>query len=76
MCNCRAAVDQNLASRNARVAVGMFFGNSRIDLAPPMVVLEKIDGNRRGKLPNLVASYCPFCGKKYEGLSDGAGREG
>lgn len=71
MCNCRAAVNKNLVNENAKIAVGLFFGNSRIDLAPPMIVLERIDSSRRGKLPNLIASYCPFCGEKYAEVPHG-----
>ncbi len=65
MCDCRKFMDAKLAALNARIAVGFTFDDARMDVAPPMIVLEKVDEKRRGKLPNVLASCCPFCGEKY-----------
>lgn len=72
MCKCRTRIDADLAKHNARIAFGFTFeplgpppARARMDVSPPMIVLEKQDSGRRGKLPTVLASYCPFCGKKY-----------
>jgi len=69
MCGCRSRVNKDLAEMNARIADGFLFTHTgplaRMDLAPPTIVLEKIDARKRGKLPNLLAAFCPFCGEKY-----------
>lgn len=70
MCDCREAVDRRLAFVNARIASGFVAnfddGPTRgMELAPPMIVLEKIDNKKRSSLPTLLASCCPFCGERY-----------
>jgi hypothetical protein len=65
MCDCRKAVNERLAFSNAKIAEGLLFGEGRLDLASPQIVLEKIDKDKRGKLPNLIATCCPFCGERY-----------
>lgn len=64
MCDCRTHVDADLAGRNARLAFGFTFSSRKMDISPPLIELEKI--NPRGKKPPiLMASYCPFCGKRF-----------
>lgn len=71
MCDCREAVNKRLAVSNARIATGFTYKISddgpiaTMDLAPPMIVLEKMDDKKRGKPPTLLASCCPFCGERY-----------
>jgi hypothetical protein len=70
MCGCRGKVDEKLAYKNAKIASGFTAsfedGPTRgMRLAPPMILLEKADKNKRGSLPALLASYCPFCGEEY-----------
>lgn len=69
MCTCREAINERLAVSNARIATGFCFSPvenqiRRMELAPPMIVLEKIDSKKRGKPPTLLATWCPFCGDK------------
>lgn len=71
MCVCRAKIDEKLAEKNARVASGFTAsfddGPTRVmRLAPPMILLEKVDKNKRGKLPVMLSSYCPFCGEEIK----------
>jgi hypothetical protein len=66
MCDCRKAVDERLSVSNARIAFGFTISGGRRDLSPPMIVLEKLDDKKRGKLPSLLATFCPFCGERYE----------
>lgn len=65
MCDCRDAVNERLAFSNAKIGMGLLFGEGRLEAAPPMIVLEKIDDRKRGKLPHLVATCCPFCGERF-----------
>lgn len=65
MCECRTAIDTELAASNAKIGIALLIGDGSLDLAPPLIVLEKVDEKKRGRLPNLVATYCPFCGVKY-----------
>lgn len=74
MCDCRKAVNKRLAFSNAKIAEGLTFSvggpKTEIALAPPMIVLERIDSSKRAKLPNLLATCCPFCGERYEPVED------
>jgi hypothetical protein len=68
MCQCRERIDKRLAERNARIASGFTIDLTKpaasMSFAPPLIHLEKVDRKKRGTLPMLVASYCPFCGEK------------
>lgn len=65
MCDCRTRIDADLKDRNARLAFGFTFSDGKMELAPPMIMLEKL--NPRGKKPpTLLATFCPFCGTKFE----------
>lgn len=66
MCDCRKAVDERLAFSNARIAFGFTFSDANMDISPPMIVLEKLDDKKRGRVPTLLATCCPFCGERYE----------
>ena len=70
MCKCRSMIDEKLAAHNAKIAVGFCAGDDdgptrSFGLSPPMIELEKADKKKRGALPILVATFCPFCGDKY-----------
>jgi hypothetical protein len=66
MCECRSRVNSELAGHNAQLAYGFGFTKSGFGLVPPMIALEKTDPKKRGKLPTLLATHCPFCGERYE----------
>lgn len=59
-CRCIADTDVFLAKHNAAIETNMF--------GTPMTLvrLYKIDEKKRGRIPLLQASFCPFCGVKYE----------
>lgn len=70
MCQCRERIDEKLADQNAKIAVGFTAGFNdgptlKMGLAASMIELEKADKKKRGALPILMATYCPFCGVKY-----------
>ncbi len=59
-CTCIERVDNDLRSHNAAIETNIF--------GTPMALvrLYKIDEKKRGKIPLLQASFCPFCGARYQ----------
>lgn len=74
MCDCRAAVNERLAITNSKIAEGLVFSLSDavMDVSPPMIMVDKINRNIKGKLPVLLATCCPFCGERYAPAGDPA----
>lgn len=68
-CNCIEQVNKQLEDSNAKVAqyLQVNFKTGEATMSNPMVAVEKkIHSSRtRTKLPSLICSFCPFCGKKY-----------
>lgn len=59
MCDCITEVNTKLAEHNTCVSMPL------IGRQQPFVMTEKVDEKKRGKVPLLFASCCPFCGEKY-----------
>ena len=59
MCDCIEIVDGRLAEHNATLLLPLF-GKQRV-----FIPLTKKEGTKRGKLPFLQATFCPFCGEEY-----------
>jgi hypothetical protein len=59
MCDCVDRLNGKLAEKNAAIVTNLF-GPART-----CVTLYKVDEKKRGRLPVLVASHCPFCGVEY-----------
>lgn len=57
-CSCRALVDEELKRTNSRVAVNYFNPISII------IATELIEKKPRRRPTILLATYCPFCGKR------------
>jgi hypothetical protein len=57
---CFVQADKFLADKNARLATNLL-NDSNV-----FVEVEKLDEKIRGRLPVMIATYCPFCGKKLE----------
>lgn len=68
MCNCIERVDEMLKEKNACLVATISLGNypSRVGL-----MIEKYDPKKRGRLPSMVATFCPFCGAKYQAVEQG-----
>ncbi len=67
-CTCAFTVEKNLAAiyPNAAIVKPILMLDGRAhDEYPVEVALYRRDGTRRGKLPALFATYCPFCGVAY-----------
>lgn len=67
MCNCADEINEDLKPRNARLAFGFSLnrGTGALNVAPALIETEKI-APRGKKPPTVMATFCPFCGVKYE----------
>ncbi|MNI17824.1 hypothetical protein D3C73_712120 [compost metagenome] len=65
-CDCIDKVNALLAEQNAEIVatLGLFGARRR-----PAIETAKVESRKRGKSPRLIASFCPFCGEKYEAAS-------
>lgn len=61
-CKCIEKVDKALKEQNTRLVVAIF-----LDGSPERAIIEveKIDSKNRTRPKRMIASFCPFCGKKY-----------
>lgn len=64
-CDCINTVDGMLAERNTRIMLPIIL---RGDQTPrPMIVTEQIEtGRGKKKAAGMFATFCPFCGVRYE----------
>lgn len=67
-CLCLEQVNKKLKDSNCKVAQGLQvnFKTGAASMSPPFIVTEKIDRKIRKRMPSVICSFCPFCGKKYE----------
>lgn len=65
MCNCDKKLDEKLAPLNGRLVRGFVMAPGKLELSPVFITVEKLIP-RGKKPPRVVASYCPFCGAKFE----------
>lgn len=63
MCDCIDRVNAKLAEHNTKIVVPMWTASGRLT---PFVETRKLDATKRGKAKPLFATYCPFCGEKYD----------
>jgi len=65
MCDCISTVDAMLAERNTRIMIPIMLGADQT--ARPMIVTDQIQSGRgKQKAVGMFATFCPFCGVKYE----------
>lgn len=64
MCDCIETVDKKLkeAGHNTTIKLPLMLGGGA---ARPMVVTEKADSDIRKKPISVFATFCPFCGDKF-----------
>ena len=64
MCDCIEKLNNKLEPHNTAVSVSMDLFGGGPDKA--VVATVKADDSKRGRPKALIASYCPFCGTKYD----------
>lgn len=69
-CNCIDQVNKELEKYNTELGIGhsLNFDTQKISVIL-YVETRKVDPKTRGKKKNVIASYCPFCGKKMDSLA-------
>ncbi len=67
-CDCVTMANKALGDKNAEIEqrTGINFTSGTMYASQPIISTAKLDSKKRGLLPILLASYCPFCGKKYK----------
>jgi hypothetical protein len=60
MCDCIKTVGEDLKAYNAGLVVNM--------IGPPRAIVETyvLKPKRGFRAPKMFASFCPFCGEKYQ----------
>lgn len=61
MCRCATKVDESLKGQNYVLVRNILDG----DAAAAIVEITKIKSSQRTPSMSLVATFCPFCGKRY-----------
>lgn len=62
MCNCVTRLNELLAPHNYALSRNLLEG----DTAPALVEIYKKDRKKRTASMSCVATFCPFCGEKYQ----------
>lgn len=61
MCDCANKMNEKIAPMNYRLTRNLLEENP-----PVLIEMHKIETRKRTASSSLVATYCPFCGVKYE----------
>ena len=62
LCNCIELADRELAGRHTRLVCSLALRDSTVRA---VVATEVTEAKRGRRAMTVVATYCPFCGKKY-----------
>jgi hypothetical protein len=65
MCDCFDTVGATLEKDNERFVSLLSFDTGNV-LKRALITIEKVNPKKRPGLRKLVATFCPFCGEKYE----------
>lgn len=69
-CDCIAILDKRLADHNSRIQVTFVHNREAATLeVRPHIGTEKLDPRKRDKM-GAIATYCPFCGTRYEARTE------
>lgn len=64
MCHCIDLANEKLVRDNTKIESIWVFGKNYI---PAGIRTVKVDKTKRGNPKVIFASFCPFCGEKYDG---------
>lgn len=66
MCDCIRMVNEKLEQYNTRVDRTLAVVDGTFKVMGAVIRSSKIDEGKSGKPMQITASFCPFCGEKYE----------
>lgn len=72
MCECIRLINEQLEERNTHISRKIAYKDGELKVLGAVIETYKIDSKKRGKPFTLLASYCPFCGEKYDSDTDAA----
>ena len=71
MCDCIELTNKELKKYNTRLVIQILFNMQGLSPVEKVVcATEKDDPRNRRKPAKIFATYCPFCGEKYEKESE------
>ena len=68
-CGCVKKVNEQLAAQNGRLAVGFSVTRDNRMITRLIIGTEKVSSGVRKKPPIVSATFCPFCGTKFDGCA-------
>ena len=67
MCTCITKINEKLAEHNTQISTSLTVSRDLTTMGIGLQVpTHKIDSKRRKPAMTLLATFCPFCGKKWE----------
>jgi len=72
MCECIQRANEMFKEHNMRIVTPMTIDDKRRlgPLPKATILTERLDKKKRGNPMSLVATFCPFCGVKYDAGKD------
>lgn len=68
-CSCVKQVNEKLAQHNGQLAVGFGITADMGVITRLLIGTEKKDKSKRTRPPVVSATFCPFCGVKFDGCA-------
>lgn len=65
MCECMKELNEQFAPTGLKLAQTLTLKDGLLPNARVELEMIKQQGRKRSVKPNILASYCPFCGEKY-----------